>query len=183
MIPLALRGLASILPRLLGRVNFRGEGLKNIFRGEVQPYNMSKTSKFMKSDKFKPGDYYSTSLDDALSYAHIPKHPGMISFDKSGSLLSRGVPIIRSAKVPEGRIAEGILRGGLRSGAGNYVEMAGFKAPINILRTLKENISPTDYGLSSGLPRLLENIKNPETRNILLKLLMGGRGLKSGGSV
>ena len=183
MIPLALRGLASILPRLMGKVNFRGEGLKNIFRGEIQPYNMSKTSKFIKRNEFKPGDYYSTSLDDALSYAHIPKNPNMFSFDKSGTLLSRGVPIIRSAKVPEGRVAEGMLRSGLKSGAGDYVEMPGFKAPVNVLRTLKENVSPTGFGLSSGLPRLLANIKNPETRNILLKLLMGGRGLKSGGSV
>ena len=52
-----------------------------------------------------------------------------------------------------------------------------------MIRTLKENINPTGYGLSSGLPRLLQNIKDPETRKILLKLLLGARGLKKGGRV
>ena len=187
MIPLALRGLASILPRLLGR-----RGVK-VYRGETLPHGVRGVSSFLKDDLGKVGRFSTIYPATANRYA------------MKGS--SKGVPIIRSGRINP-RASESIT-GTVNtktwkpeSTMSTYLlDPARGALPVDRMRSiglnLKDIIRPStarldDFlaggGRSSidfqGIKNLIRKIKDPKQREILRKLFFGStRGLKSGGIV
>tara|TARA_R100001463_G_scaffold38049_4_gene81794 strand:+ start:119 stop:646 length:528 start_codon:yes stop_codon:yes gene_type:complete len=175
MLPLlGIRGLASLLPRFLGR------GSTQVFRGETLPHSARQVSSYLTDDLDKVGRFASISPKVANRYA------------MKGSDL--GVPIVRSGRINP--------RAGEALSTNTFLLDASRGAlPVDRMRSiglnLKDIIRPStasfdDFlvggGKSSinfqGIKNLMRKIKDPRQREILLKLFFGStRGLKLGGKV
>jgi len=174
MLPLlGIRGLASLLPKFLGR------GSTQVFRGETLPHSVRKIS----------GNIH--NLDEVGRFASIsPKVANRYAM--KGSDL--GVPIVRSGRINP--------RAGEALSTNTFLLDASRGAlPVDRMRSiglnLKDIIRPStasfdDFlvggGKSSinfqGIKNLMRKIKDPRQREILLKLFFGStRGLKLGGKV
>tara|TARA_B100000287_G_C20423774_1_gene698611 strand:- start:126 stop:716 length:591 start_codon:yes stop_codon:yes gene_type:complete len=196
MLGLAGKGLASLINKLAIRAIKKYDvpaprGKTAAYRGEFLPYKkeFSKTGIGSK----KPGQWHSN--DPLDSEMVMDTYADMI----------KGVPVFRRSVIPN----KEFIRGAGRGAKQNYMRGEAMDPGASLFSEMKEAMKFAKEGLpgvpflrSAGsdpgkvisgiaplftkkqLPFLLERIKDPEMRKIILKLLFGRTsGLKKGGSV
>mgnify|MGYP001215177270 CR=1 FL=1 len=196
MLGLAGKGLASLINKLARRAIDKYDipaprGKTAAYRGEFLPYKkeFSKTGLGSK----KPGQWHSNDPYD--SEMVLDTYADMI----------KGVPVYRRSVIPNKEFIRGAGRGvRYQYDVGEVIDPGAslFSEMRNAMKFAKEGLPGVPFALPteavsgkviSGiaplftkkqLPFLLERIKDPEMRKIILKLLFGRTsGLKKGGSV
>jgi|TARA_R110000822_G_scaffold188928_2_gene327963 hypothetical protein len=197
-----IKGIAGLLDKM-GKRSIRklevpaGKGQTAVYRGEFLPHNKNFSPRYKNKGigSKEPGQFYSSNLDQPESVVNM--YSDMI----------KGVPVYRRAVTPN----ESFIRGAGEAAKQNYKAGEAFDPGASLFSEMKESMQFAKQGFDvpvirdsveqfinpskvvSGigplftkeqLPFLLERIKDPAMRKILLKLLFGRTGgLKAGGMV